>query len=97
MKRIAPLAIPLLALASLHIYLNGFFRHFVSYAPTIPAEVVAAAHDRGFIEIVCGTIGIALSAALAAMLYSRHRIISVITLTLIALVLVGGLTFFVRA
>ena len=97
MKSIAPLAIPLLVLVSLCVYLSGFGHNFITYAPTVPPEVIAANQQRGFLEIIIGTIGIALSAALAGMLYYRYRTISIISLAALALVLVGGLAFFVMA
>ena len=97
MKKIASLATVILVLASLCIYLSGFGRHFVTYAPTVSPEAIAAAHQRGYLEIIVGTIGIALSAALAGVRYSRHRTISIISLGVLALVLVGGLVLFLVA
>ena len=95
MKRIAPLATLALALASLGIYLAGFGRHFVTYAQTVPPQIIAQAHERGFLEIILGTIGIALAAALSGVLFTRHRSLSLTSLSVLALVLLSGLIFFV--
>lgn len=97
MKRIAPLATLALAIASLCIYLAGFGRHFVTYAQTVPPQVIAEAHQRGFLEIIVGTIGIALAAALAGALFTRHKTLSLTSLLVLALALLSGLIFFVIA
>ena len=97
MKQIPGLAVLGATLVSLYVYVSGFGRLFVSYAPTVPAEAIAAAHDRGYLEIIGGTIAIALCAYFAGIIYPRHKLYSRASFAVLALALLAALLLFALA
>ena len=97
MKQIPGLAVIGATLASLYVYVSGFGRLFVSYAPAVPAEAISAAHGRGYLEIIVGTIAIALCAFFAGIIYPRHKLYSIASFVVLALVLLAALVLFALA
>ena len=54
-----------LAIAAPLAFYAGASALVVTYAPQVPADVIAKAHDRGYLLVILGILGFVISAALA--------------------------------
>lgn len=74
-------------------YASGFAGLFVTYAPTVEADVVSKALRHSHREIVLGTLGLVISGSIAGTLFASHRKLAFMSIGLIAFALGGGLIF----